>query len=64
MTVKGTREDITILMELMMYQGRDVNLVALHDMFKVVHKKGNFDVDLKSERFDEEITKNFNQAIA
>ena len=42
-TVKGTREDITILMELMMYQGRDVNLVALYDMFKVVHQKGNFD---------------------
>ena len=64
-TVQGTRDDITILLELMMYQGRDINLVTMYDMFKTINLKAGLDEGFsKAEEFEDEITKNFNTAIA
>ena len=64
-TVIASREDLTILMELMMYQGKDINLVELFTMFKVIHCKAGFDDEVgDNELFLAEITKNFNIGIA
>lgn len=48
-TVKASREDVTILMELMMYQGRDINVVTLYNMFKTIHLKENYDRGLSDD---------------
>ena len=60
-----SRDDTTILMELMMYYGKDVNLVELFDLFKTMHIKASFDTDCPStEKFEGAIRDNFNKAIA
>ena len=45
----ATREDLTILLELLMYQGRDINIVELFNMFKIIHQKANFDDEVGDE---------------
>jgi len=35
--IPASRENLTILMELMMYSGRDVNVVDLYRLFKTIH---------------------------
>ena len=40
--IPATRGDQTILMELMMYYGRDVNLVQLMEMYKTIHARDTF----------------------
>ena len=41
--IDANQEDITILMELMMYFGKDVNIVQLFGMFETLHRKKGFD---------------------
>ena len=61
----ATREDLTILLELLMYQGRDINIVELFNMFKIIHQKANFDDEVgDEEQFQIQVTKNFNTAMA
>ena len=52
-------------MELMMYYGKDVNLVDLFRMFKTIHEKAEYDYLCKSpEDFDSRMKDNFNKAMA
>jgi hypothetical protein len=37
--VRGTQENLTIVLEILKYYGRDINLVEVYDMFRSVHKK-------------------------
>ena len=41
--IPASRENIAIMMELMMYAGKDVNVVELYKMFKTIHEKGGYD---------------------
>ena len=52
-------------MELMMYQGKDVNVVDLFRMFKEIHKKSHFDEKCPSiDYFDRAIKDRFNACLA
>ena len=61
--ISGTQDDMTILMELFQYAGKDVNLVEMFKMFKIIHQKAGYDQDLPKAMFDEEIRDNFNRAV-
>ena len=67
--IEATRGDQTILMELMMFYGRDVNLVQLFQMFKTIHTRDGYKDDERLEVFDDnyydnKMRDNFNLAIA
>lgn len=65
-SITASREDLTIIMEIMMYTGKDVNLVEVFKMFKTIHQKGGFEelcLDAP-DKFDENIRDNFNRAIS
>lgn len=63
-TIQASKEDSTILMELMQYYGKDVNLVDLYKMFKTIHEKAGYDDQFPSkEDFESKISENFNIAI-
>ena len=64
--IKATREDMTILMEILMYQGRDVNLVEVFNTFKDVHKLQGFATQEATQvtTFDDDIRYNFGVALA
>ena len=62
--IPASRENMAILMELMMYAGRDVNLVDLFRMFKTIHEKAGFDEKCPSkEWFATQIREEFNEAM-
>ena len=45
-SIEADRQDITILMEIMMYCGKDVNLVEVFKMYRTIYEKGCSKVDL------------------
>lgn len=45
-------ENTTILMEIMRYFGRDVNLIELWDKFKEVHDKAEIDPNMDEDMSD------------
>ena len=64
--IPPTRENQAILMELMMYSGKDVNVVDLYRMFKKIHENENyrFKEGCPSKKwFDEAIKERFNDAL-
>ena len=63
------RDDLTVALELMMYFGRDVNLIQVFDAFREVHKKNDdfmerFADDMDDTRFDEVMRTNFNNTVS
>ena len=68
--IEAERGDQTILLELMMFYGRDVNLVQLFQMFKTIHTRDGYQDDERLEKYfddkyyDTKMRDNFNLAIA
>lgn len=63
--IPASRENMAIMLELMMYSGKDVNVVDLYRMFKKIHEKAHYDEKCPSkEWFDLAINERFNDSLA
>jgi len=63
--IPATRDNSAILMELMMYAGKDVNVVDLYRMFKIIHEKGGYRERCPSDAwFDKAINERFNDSLS
>jgi len=64
-SIVASKENLAILMELMMFAGKDVNVVDLFRMFKTIHTKAGYDERCpEGDWFDIGMKERFNDALS